>query len=217
MGLFSLLVDLFYPPKCVRCGKLLEQEERDLCMECRKLPEQEVRQISKPRKAASVTAVCYYEELVRESLLRYKFRDKPCYAQAYGRLLADKIRQAEIRYDLITWVPVSARRRRRRGYDQAQLLAQATAEALGTEATATLCKHRDIPAQSGIQDAARRRANVLGVYRVLPRAAVQGKEILLIDDILTTGATLSEAIRMLLEAGAGEVHAAVFAAARKVK
>ena len=58
MGLFSWLVDLFYPPKCVLCGKLLEQEERDLCMECRKLPEQEVRQISKPRKAVSVTAVC---------------------------------------------------------------------------------------------------------------------------------------------------------------
>lgn len=217
MGLFSWLADLFYPPKCVLCGKLLEREEQDLCIECRKLPEQEVRQISKPHKAASVTAVCYYEELVRESVLRYKFRDKPCYAQAYGRLLAEEIRQAELRYDLITWVPVSARRRRRRGYDQAQLLAQATAEALGTEAAATLWKHRDVPAQSGIQDAARRRANVLGVYRVLPQAAVQGKEILLIDDILTTGATLSEAIRMLLEAGAGEVHAAVFAAARKVK
>ena len=76
-------------------------------------------------------------------------------------------------------------------------------------------KFHDIPPQSGIQDAARRRANVLGVYRMRPGAAVQGKRVLLIDDILTTGATLGEAARVLMEAGAGEVQVAVLAAARK--
>ena len=69
--------------------------------------------------------------------------------------------------------------------------------------------------QSGISDASKRRANVLGAYREVNRQAIAGKRILLLDDILTTGATASEAARVLLTSGAKEIHCAAVAAARK--
>ena len=69
--------------------------------------------------------------------------------------------------------------------------------------------------QSGIHGAAQRRANVLGAYRELDREAIAGKKILLLDDILTTGATAGECARVLKTAGAKEVHCAAVAAARK--
>ena len=76
----------------------------------------------------------------------------------------------------------------------------------------TLKKIRHNRPQSRIADAAKRRANVLGVYRVVDPEVVSGKRVLLLDDILTTGATMSEAARMLKTAGAKEVHSAAVAA-----
>ena len=69
----------------------------------------------------------------------------------------------------------------------------------------TLRKITDNPPQSGLDDPAARRANVLNVYEAVEPAAIRGKRFLLIDDILTTGATLSECVRILQEAGAADV------------
>ena len=85
---------------------------------------------------------------------------------------------------------------------------------LGTAPVPTLKKIRHNRRQSGIRSEAQRRANVLGAYRVLRPEEVRGKRILLLDDVLTTGATSGECARMLLTAGAKEVHCAVIAARR---
>ena len=113
-------------------------------------------------------------------------------------------------YDLITWVPVSPETLRRRGYDQAQLLAQETARALAAQAVPLLEKTRDTPPQSSLTQGRQRRANVAGVYTAPHPAQVTGQRILLLDDILTTGATLNEAARTLRQAGARQVVAAAF-------
>ena len=131
-------------------------------------------------------------------------------------MLAMRIQQTHPEgFDLLTWIPVSRLRKFRRGYDQAELLAKAVGRELGMETTAVLKKVRNNRQQSKIHDAAMRRANVLGVYHVTDAEAVQGKRILLLDDIFTTGATASEAARVLLTAGAKEVHCAAVAASRK--
>lgn len=74
---------------------------------------------------------------------------------------------------------------------------------------------RDNPAQSGMEDAAARRANVLGVYEAVRPADIAGKRFLLVDDILTTGATLGECVRVLKEAGAADVVCLTLAAVRE--
>ncbi len=216
MKLYHILMQLLFPPKCVLCGELLENGEQDLCRVCRaEAPEYPERK-EKLQFLDSFAAVWYYEGSVRKSLLRYKFYNARSFAHAYGRLLAMKLlREYPEGFDCITWIPVSSLRKIRRGYDQVELLAKATARELGMTAVPLLKKVRHNRPQSGITGPEKRRANVLGAYRETDREAIAGKRILLLDDILTTGATAGEAARVLLTAGAKEVHCAVIAAARK--
>lgn len=119
--------------------------------------------------------------------------------------------------DILSWVPVSRLRKLKRGYDQSELLARAIAKELDCDIIPVLKKIRHTPPQSGIRDAAHRRANVRGSYRAKTPSILAGKRILLIDDVVTTGATGSECARVLLTAGAEEVYLAAVAAASNDK
>jgi ComF family protein len=214
MGIIHTILDLCFPPKCVLCHKILEKEETDLCHSCRT----EISECGKSKRAIpfieSWLALWYYEGKVRSSLLRYKFGGHRGYAKVYGRLLAMKLlRDSSEEFDILTYTPISRLRKFRRGYDQVLLLAEAVGAELGTEVVPTLKKIRHNPPQSGIGDAAHRRANVMGVYQAVNPARFAGKRILLLDDIITTGATASECARVLLTAGAKEVICAAIAAA----
>ena len=98
-----------------------------------------------------------------------------------------------------------------------ELLAQAVGKELGMEPVSTLRKVRNNRPQSRIRGQAQRRANVLGVYRPVCPEKLEGKRILLLDDIVTTGATAGECARVLLTAGAKEVHCGFMAAAHHHK
>lgn len=210
------LMDLLFPPKCILCGKLLKREEQDLCRGCRTDSPEHPNRKENLQFLDSFTAVWYYEGSVRRSLLRYKFGNARSHGEGYGRLLAMKLLQSNPGgFDCLTWVPVSPLRKFTRGYDQCQLLADAVGRELGLTPVPLLKKIRHNRPQSGIRDAAKRRGNVLGVYREENREMITGKRILLLDDILTTGATAGECARVLLTAGAKEVHCAAVAAARK--
>lgn len=116
-------------------------------------------------------------------------------------------------FDILTWVPVSRLRKLKRGYDQVELLVNAVAQELDLVPIRTLRKVRNTPPQSRIHEAAHRRANVMGAYKIVDPSQIQGKRILLLDDIITTGATISECAKTLLLAGAKEVSAAAVAVA----
>ena len=209
--MISRLLELIYPRKCVFCTKLLARDETDLCASCRtKLPYCGSGQKNVPFSAKTAAVFCY-EGDVREAVLRYKFGGQMQYSHAFGRLIAMQVREQLPEFDLICHVPVSRARRRRRGYDQAQRLAEAVGAELGMRPRRILKKLRNNPAQSGISTPEQRRANVLGVYAVRDSEAVRGQRILLIDDVTTTGATLSECCRTLLDAGAAQVYCAVLA------
>ena len=218
MKLLHRISEFLFPSKCILCRNLLAKEETDLCCTCRT----EVFEHPKTKKPiqflASWTALWYYEGNVRKSLLRYKFNNQRSYAAAYGRLLAMKIaREYPEGFDVVTWIPISPLRRLRRGYDQVELLCRAVAAELDAEATPVLKKIRNNKPQSGISGIAQRRANVLGVYAALNPEAIRDKRVLLLDDIITTGSTASEAARVLLTAGAKDVTCAAVAAVSHFK
>lgn len=216
MKLWYRILNLLYPPRCILCRRLLKKEETDLCTDCRMeapfFPDTK----RKLQFLDSFAAVWYYESSVRGSLLRFKFRGARGYAASYGKLLAMRLMQQYPEgFEVLTWIPVSRLRKLRRGYDQVELLAKAVGRELGMIPVSTLKKVRHNRQQSRISEPAQRRANVLGVYRVTDPDLIRDRRVLLLDDILTTGATASEAGRVLLTAGAKEVHCAAVAAARK--
>lgn len=213
------MIRLLYPPKCVLCRQLLAGNETDFCHDCRKNTPTFTRAKRNIPFVAHWTALWYYKDDVRKSIHRFKFgRRYQLYARVYARPLALKLEESfGVEFDAITWVPVSALRRLRRGFDQSQLLTQALCRELDRKPTRLLKKIRHTPPQSGIREAAKRRANVLGAYRAIVPELIRGKRILLLDDVVTTGATVSECARTLLTAGAKEVYFAAIAAAEEYK
>ncbi len=208
------LLTLLFPPRCVMCRCFLGNDETDLCRDCREKAPVFEKSNLKLSFVAGWTAVWYYKDMVRSSLLRYKFSGRRHYASAYGRALAVKLQKAYPEgFDILTYVPIASLRRFRRGFDQVEVLCDAVGNELGVLPVKSLKKIRNIPPQSGMGDVYRRRANVLGAYKVLCPDKIRGKRILLLDDIITTGATASECAKMLLTAGAKEVFCAAIAVA----
>ena len=211
------LLRLLFPPKCVLCGRILPREQTDLCHACRAETPAFHRKGVKLRFIKEHTAVWFYEGHVRKSILRYKFRRARSYCHCYGRLLAMRVQQDLPEADVITWVPISRKRLKKRGYDQSRLLAEAMSRELGIPAEGLLEKRRENRAQSTVRTPEERRANVLGVYRVTDPQTLAGKDVLLVDDVITTGSTAGECARMLLSAGARNVYCAAVAAGRNQK
>lgn len=211
--MFSRLLALLFPPKCILCRKLLKKEETDLCANCRKhVPEFSSVKRSIPH-VARWTALWYYKDTVRKSILRFKFSNAQHYALSYGRLLGMHILKTFPEgFDLVTWVPTGSRRIRNRGYDHAHLLALAVADELGFAATPLLRKIRETPPQSSLATAKQRRQNVAGAYAVTDSSLIKGKRILLLDDIITSSSSCAECSKMLREAGAKSVFCAAIAA-----
>ncbi len=216
MKLIDEALDLLFPPRCAFCRRLLTGKRRGVCGDCLvKLPwvpaavqEKSVKNIAK------CVAPLYYEGAVRESLLRYKFSGLTVYRQIYGEFVRKSIDENEISCDIITWAPLSRARLRKRGYDQARLIAEAVGKLLSVPTAELLRKIKDTPPQSGVGGAADRARNASGAYVCTDAEAVRGKRVLIIDDILTTGATLSECAGVLRNAGAGEIFAAAVARSR---
>ncbi len=209
MSAAGKLLDLLFPPRCAFCRVV---GARGVCEAClASLP-----YADEPLRRGEPFGVCasplLYEGAVRESLLRFKFHGARSAAQGYGPILA-RCAAEELggEFDTVTWAPVSEERARERGYDQAFLLARETAKSWDTEPVRLLRKTRHNAAQSALASAAKRRENVRGAYRAENAGAIRGAKILIIDDILTTGATLGECVRVLREAGAGSVVCATLA------
>lgn len=217
MKLNTILLDLLFPPKCTFCGGLLSQSGLLMCPECqRTLPWLEGAAAEKKVEFAELcVSPLRYQDDVRQSIHRFKFTGRRWYARTYGVLTAQCVQDHLTgEYDLISWVPVSRKRRRQRGYDQARLLSDETGAHLGLEPVELLRKIRDNPAQSSLKDAAQRRANVMSVYEAPWPERAAGRRILLVDDVVTTGETLSECARTLRMAGAEAVVCVTLARAK---
>jgi len=197
------ILDDLFRSKCLLCRTPMDPGQRRICPKC--LYGEAAADV---QRSGRNFEVCWspmtYTDNVRRAILQFKFHDQPGAATEFGHILSDCIRRhLQGQYDLITWVPVSQQRLRQRGYDQSMLIALAAA----------LEKTVDIPAQSTLQDEKARLANVQGVYRALEPELIRDRRILLIDDVITSGATLEEAAGTLRDAGAKRVLCATLVSA----
>ncbi len=207
------LLNFFFPRKCPFCGR--PAGKALLCDQCAKsLPRCE--KIRQGADFGRCAAPLYYEDAVRKAILDYKFHGKLGGLDCFGRMMAETAAERYSgEFDAVTWVPVSKRRLKKRGFDQARYLTASLCVDWHVAPLETLRKVADNPAQSGIDDPAERRANVLGAYEAVSPERFAGKRLLLVDDICTTGATLAECARVLKASGAADVMCLTLAMVRE--
>jgi ComF family protein len=163
--------------------------------------------VARPAPGApdGIVVATAYSGRVRDVLLGLKYRNRRLVVAHVAGVLAGRLGGVDV--DVVTWAPTSAARRRRRGFDQAELVARAVAAHLGVPCRRLLERDGSAAAQTG----KRRRDRLAGPrFRVHPRAA--GRCVLVVDDVVTTGATLHGAARSLRQGGASDVVLAAVAA-----
>ena len=218
MKLLDRLLELLYPPRCIFCRRFLEKGGPhggpDVCPACRRvLPWTSMCGRQKRRGISVCVSPLYYEGPVKDCVHRYKFYGAAAYTAPCAALREECVRASIAgAFDAVSWVPLSRRRLRSRGYDQARLLAEELAKRLDVPLISTLKKVRDTAPQSRSGAAKNRYENISGAYRAIDGAAA-GRRILLVDDVITTGATLSECAVTLRQAGAKDVLCCTFARA----
>ncbi|MCG8360753.1 MAG: ComF family protein [Kiloniellales bacterium] len=198
-------MDFLAPPWCTACGLPFEYDlgAEALCGDCsRALP-----------PYARGRAVMAYDEASRRLLLRFKHSDRTDAAPAFAAWMARAGAALAEEAELIVPVPLHWTRLFRRRYNQAALLALALGRRCDKPVvTDLLLRRRATPSQGRLSRSARAR-NVAGAFAVKParRARLRGRRVLLIDDVMTTGATLEACSRALLAGGAGAVDVLVLA------
>ena len=216
MGLLHVLLDLLYPPKCPFCGRVLDRGEEGWCAACREdLPWTQPEDGKTVEGCDACLSPLWYRDGPRNGMRRYKFQGGQEHARLFGGLMAQCLRDRWAgEADLVTWAPLHPRRKRERGYDQAELLARRVGELCGLPVESTLEKVRSTAVQSQAGEDEARRANVQGAYRALAGLDLTGKRVVLIDDVATSGATLAQCAAALRKAGADCVVGLTFARAR---
>ena len=130
MRIIDVFMDLLYPPKCMLCRKILPSSKEAVCLKCtQRLP---TLASNSGRRDVKYIRLCVapfqYRDEIRKSLHRYKFNGLTAYGRIYADFIAKSIDENGISCDIISWVPLSKRRLRERGYDQAEIIARVLAE-----------------------------------------------------------------------------------------
>ena len=194
MSLLESLASLLFPPRCAFCGK---PGVHGVCSECEKALPYCKTPLHERAEIGACLAPLKYEGIVREALLNYKFHAGQSRCTGFGDVLAQAVAEHfGGEFDIVTYVPVSKKRKQERGYDQSYLLARETCRHWSVAPETLLQKTKDNVAQSSLSSREERQKNVVGAYVAVNEDKIKGQRILLIDDILTTGATLREAARV---------------------
>ena len=207
------LMGVLFMHNCVLCGEPIPAEDGRramICADCAREVREQYRCMETIRVPGmdGCAAALYYTGKVKQAMLRFKFHHKQHYADWFAAqalpLLAGHLEDWQP--DLITFMPIGFARRHERGYNQAELLAKPIAEALGLPCQATLRKRPFTPKQSEQKDFAARQKNAARALLPMEKADLSGRSVVLVDDIITTGASASAAAGMLRQMGAAHVY-----------
>ena len=205
-----MLLDFLYPASCPFCGKEAARPDY-CCKECAEklAPPQE---LCSPAPLSGFLSVTAYNDYSKKAIYSLKDSNDSCAAALMARLMYKRLCESDFigSADIITYVPMHRRDRLKRGYNQSRLLAEELSRLSGIPCERLLKKPVRTAEQKSLS-AAERRENLRGAFSYVGKSDIRGFNILLIDDVSTTGSTLRECASQLISAGAKSVFGLVFA------
>ena len=201
---YDYIADIFMPNRCPCCGRFIKWDEL-VCGSCEnELKPCEGSSSKALESCSAVVCVFRYEGLAKQGIYSLKDGCGANFARYGAAKLAELLRGCGA--ELMTCVPMAKRKKAERGYDQAELTARYLAEKLGLPCDFSLLKRRSTSLEQHDLSAAERAEFAKTLYSAVPKHRdISGRKLLLIDDVCTTGATLSSCAGCLLEMGAEEV------------
>lgn len=224
------MLNTLFPPKCIFCGTPVKSNDFKICKSCAEnLPynTNKCKMCGNPIDTVYGEKICAYcrkskppyslafvplkySGAVRRAILRYKFYGKISYAKTFAALILIEIKKSNVSFDEITFVPIHFLKYGMRGYNQSELVAKNIAKMMSLPCRKYLKKTKNTVALSKLPKRMRAKT-ISGVFAPKNEELIKNKNILFIDDIITTGATSRECARVLKKAGAAEVFVGAIA------
>lgn len=221
------LIDLIFPPRCLVCEDLSENSwckkclvslnfiEEPICSKCGKPCAHKVDYCRECRGKrlyfSQARSLGLYEGTLKNAIQNLKYNNGKLLVSPLVNLAVQKMDPSLFDIDLVTFVPMAQGKELKRGYNQAQIIATEIGRCLEKPCSLTLKVIKRIKDQTEL-DLKERRKNVRGAFEGVKRREVEGKSILLVDDVYTTGATINECTKVLRQSGADKIN--VFTLAR---
>jgi len=229
---WNFILDVLFPPICVNCKKLLDKDEQIVCRHCiskislnttlfcpvcrARLPEN--KKICHFDCHYLLGAAGNYDDLILQNLIQaFKYKSVKSLAPVLTDLMLQYISHLSLVISHLSFivvpVPLYPRRERERGFNQAKLIAKNLVENLNLEFCDALLRVKTTKPQAKTKDSEERAKNVDGCFKIIHSELVEEKNIILIDDVFTSGATMNEAVKVLKQNGAKKILALVIAKA----
>lgn len=215
-SVYKSIVHAFFPSRCPYCKDVTFQNS-EACDKCKKILQYDY--ILTPIFQSRNISPFKYDGINKKAVLKFKFYNNPDYSEQFAVSMQQAVTKEYSEYfsdkqhfDIITCVPITKKRYYERGYNQSELIAKYLGDLLDVEYKPVLLKIKDNDAQHTLPKD-KRKKNVEGVFKLNSKYDITNKNILLIDDIMTTGSTLNECINVLYRNGAENVLCATYATA----
>lgn len=224
-SILESLLELVYPTQCALCGRSgqlicaacfdsLSFIESDICLQCGKPSYFQAEQCRECRGKQFVfsqsRSLGLYQGNLKELIYKLKYGNCRGLAKIFAQLLIDHIESDFFLVDLVTSVPLSKEKQSERGFNQAQLLAEHIAGKLNQPFVGIIYQRKETEDQSKLQ-ADERRKNVREAFGAKQDLLSKGMDVLLVDDVFTTGSTANECSKVLRKAGAGSIRVVTIA------
>lgn len=202
-------VSILYPNYCPFCGELIGARDY-YCELCIKYLPFLYGKADTPEHISHLSVVCRYAMSARTAVLSLKYGGLIYAADAFGLLMSEKLKRDHITADILIPVPSGFLSMKKRGFATGELLAKRISLRLNIPYSCIVAA-RDGKVEQKRLSQTQRRKNAENSFYLVKKADVSGKRVILVDDVTTTGSTLSAIAKILLDAGAADVKACVFA------
>ena len=217
--LLRYLLDIIFPNRCPFCDNYIKWNKIacDSCIDKLSYVDDNIcRKCGKNNCACGNDLfydysyiACYYEGLVTNGIINLKINNALNAAEFFSYIIYSKILGDEKKYDLVIAVPMSLKKQRDRGYNQAEEFAKFIAKKINSPINTKILFKIDSNIEQHKLNSKQRQENVINSYYIKKDYNLSGKNILLCDDVITTGSTINECSRLLKESGATRVDIAV--------